>query len=457
MASTTPTSKHHGGFYATKLAGPSLPPGMVSRPRLVKLLDAGRGCALTLVSAPAGSGKTTALAGWMRRTSTARVAWLSLDRRDGDRLRFWIEAIAALQQVAPELTGFDLHDPADDSFLPSLVNALAELDEPLTLVLDDFQDSSSTEVVDDLEVLLEHLPEGFRLVISTRSDPPLRLQRLRLAGRLSELRARDLAFSESEARMLVRSIKVTLDDADSELLWRRTEGWAAGLRLAALSLQDHPNPTAFVAGFAGSDHAVSDYLLREVIARQPPEMLDLLLRTSILDQVTPSLADALTDRNDTDRAIDVLAYRDGLASALEQRPGWYRLHGLLIEALRVELRRRFPEEVPALHRRAARWHADHGFPAEAERHALAAGENGSKSDTANVELREPLSERELAVLRFLPTMLSNAEIAAELYVSVNTVKTHVKHVYRKLDAHDRRTAVQRARELCLLGSSLRRQ
>jgi LuxR family transcriptional regulator, maltose regulon positive regulatory protein len=453
MISMAKESRQREGFFATKLAGPSLPPGMVARPRLVELLERANGSRLTLVSAPAGWGKTTALAAWMADAHDGSVAWLSLDRQDGDRARFWMEARATIDHVVGLDPGAAPRVAGGTSLVP-LVNSLAELEQPLTLVLDDFQTASTQEIRDDIEVLLDRMPDRFRLVISTRSDPPLGLQRLRLGGMLVEIRARDLAFTLDEARELVRSAGVTLAEETARRLWQRTEGWAAGLRLAALSLQGESDPAAFVDGFAGSDHAVSDYLLHEVIARQPPEVLDLLLRISILDRVSPGLADAVTGSSGSDQALETLAYRDGLATALDHPPGWYRLNTLLAETLRSELRRRMPAEAERLHRGAAEWYAQHGYPEAAERHALAASDATARGGAAKGRLREPMSDRELAVLRLLPTMLSNAEIAAELYVSVNTVKTHLKHIYGKLDAHDRRTAVRRGRELGLLASGL---
>jgi LuxR family transcriptional regulator, maltose regulon positive regulatory protein len=442
------------GVYSTKLAGPSLPPDMVARPRLDDLLDAASESRLTLVSAPAGWGKTTALGAWSTGSSSGRVAWLALDRQDGDPLRFWTEVSAVIGEVA-EIKGLAIPPVERESFLVALVNALTRLEGPLTLVLDDFHEASSPQVREDVELLLDRMPDGFRVVVSTRSDPPLGLQRLRLAGALSEIRAEDLAFSAEESDELVRSIGVELDEPTGRALWRRTEGWAAGLRLAGLSMQGRPHPAGFVEEFAGTDRAISDYLLQEVIERLPAEAVTLLLRISILDRVSPGLADAMSESRGSLQALERLTYRDGLATVLGQEPGWYRLNTLLSETLQGELRRRMPGDTERLHHVAAQWHSEHGYSDAAEHHARAASDAGGSSST-NPQLREPLSDRELAVLRLLPTMLSNAEIAAELFVSPNTVKTHLKHLYSKLDAHDRRTAVKRARELRLLHSGLRR-
>jgi LuxR family transcriptional regulator, maltose regulon positive regulatory protein len=334
----------------------------VPRPRLVERLDDGVERPLTLVSAPAGSGKTSLLAEWLavgnRPGPVARVALG--DGMDGPR-DFWSAVFEAAQPVAPELASV---------VLPSR-EALADLDEPIVFVLDDFHLIRSPAVARDLDWLLEQGLDRLRLVIATRSDPPLRLERLRLTGLIAELRAADLAFTRPEAEQLLGELE--LSDDDVGLLWRRTEGWAAGLRLAQLSLEGRADPHAFVTGFAGDDRAVSDYLLSEVVERQPPDTLDFLLRTCVADRLTGALADALTGGHAGDRLLSRLAGRDGLVSSIDAHGHWYRYHPLLLEVLRAESRLRLPGDQTELHARAARWHAREGSGLGAVRHAIAAG------------------------------------------------------------------------------------
>ena len=221
-----------------------------------------------------------------------------------------------------------------DAFLPTLVNALDSLDGAVTLVLDDLHEIRDPAIHADLELLLEYAPDCLRLVVCTRSDPPLRLQRLRLSGRLDEVRAADLAFTLDEAGRLLEALEISLADTDVELLWRRTEGWAAALRLAAFSLEGQTDAKAFVAGFAGDDRAVSDYLLAEVVSRQPADKLAFLMRTSIVERISGGLADALTNSEQGASTLAELASRDGLLVATEPHGHWYRYHGMLAEVLK---------------------------------------------------------------------------------------------------------------------------
>ena len=259
-----------------------------------------------------------------------------------------------------------------DAFLPTLVNALDSLDGAVTLVLDDLHEIRDPAIHADLELLLEYAPDCLRLVVSTRSDPPLRLQRLRLSGRLGEVRAADLAFTLDEAGRLLDALEISLDDSDVELLWRRTEGWAAALRLAAFSLEGETDAKAFVAGFAGDDRAVSDYLLAEVVSRQPADKLAFLMRTSIVERISGGLADALTNSEQGGSTLAELASRDGLLVATEAHGHWYRYHGMLAEVLKRELARRLPGEASELHLRAAGWYAENERPMQAIRHAVEA-------------------------------------------------------------------------------------
>src|SRR4029453_12063436 len=287
---------------ATKLTLPRSSLRQVPRPRLFDQLNAGTQQLLTLVSAPAGAGKTTLLASWSSsRHPPGPVAWLSLDAGDSEGGRLWAYAVAALCQsgAVPRdsvLRGLAPVPGAEGVFLPLLVSGLAQLPTPVVLILDDLQDITDAALFEGVWFLVRHAPQQLRLVLSTRVDPPLPLQRLRLSGQLVQVRAADLAFTVSEAAELLATCEdqPPLSDDDLALLQARTEGWAAGLRLAALSLTGQPDPHRFVTEFAGDDKSVADYLTREVLDRQPKELRSFLLRTCVVDELDGNLADALT-------------------------------------------------------------------------------------------------------------------------------------------------------------------
>ena len=358
---TTPGSEHAAGMAP-----------LIERPRLLDLVERGATGPLTLISAPAGSGKTVLLRTWMCSADEPEtIAHVALGREHAQRRAFWVDVLAAVARARPELSGLPV--PArGTSSLATLRNALEDLPEPLVLVLDDFHEAGTGDVTEDVAWLLEQATAGLRLIVATRSDPAIRLQRLRIAGRLTEIRAADLAFTRSETEELFDPL--SLPASDAETLWARSEGWAAGLRLAELSLHSHADPAAFVAGFAGDDRAVSDYLLSEVVSGYPDDELDFLLRTSIVDQVSGELADALTDGHEGEHSLRALARTDGFVEPLDTSGSWFRYHPLFGEVLRAELRRRRPDELPALHAAASRWLADHGQPLNAVRHAVAAGD-----------------------------------------------------------------------------------
>ena len=347
---------------------------MVPRPRLHDLL---RRCAsgpVTLVSAPAGWGKTALLSDWAGSSFPhGRVAWLSLEAADGNRQRFWGAATAALSGARPELGSLTRPRRGGlDAFVTTLMNGLGGLDgRPLVLVLDDFHEAATPELVADIETLAERAPSTLRLVISTRVDPPLRLERLRLAGRLGEVRAADLALTADESRALCAAAGVELRDSDVELLVQRTGGWPTGVRLAAVSLEGREDPGAFIQNFAGDDRGVSEYLTSEVLSRQTPERLDFLLRTCQVERVSGALADALTGGTDGRATLVELASRHGLVNRLDTSGDWYTYQPLLREVLRVQAAQRIPDALPSLHRRAARWFADRSQPLDGIRHAVA--------------------------------------------------------------------------------------
>jgi LuxR family transcriptional regulator, maltose regulon positive regulatory protein len=367
-----------GPLLASKLTPPRTPRWLVARGRLLELLDAGVQDRLTVLTGPAGSGKTVLLSSW---ATTAElpgpVAWLSLDAADNDPARFWSYLLAALRQsgAAPpngrvDGLGLPIGGP-DQGFLLGLAAALAELAGPVVVVLDDLHQLTNPAVLDGLATVLRRSSAALRLVLAGREDPPLPLARLPVAGRPVEVGAGELAFTADEAARLLTSHGLVLADADLALVWARTEGWAAGLRLAALSLQDHPDPAGFIAGFAGSSRVVADFLLEEVLGRLPEEDRAFLLHTSVVERVSGALADALTGRADGAQTLARLERANAFVAALDEDRSWYRYHQLLAELLQGRLQASAPRLIPELHRRAAGWYHLHGFPIEATRHALA--------------------------------------------------------------------------------------
>ncbi|WP_147447800.1 LuxR C-terminal-related transcriptional regulator [Solirubrobacter pauli] len=362
---------------ATQLVVPRLPAGMVDRPRLTARLERGRAEPVTLVCAPAGSGKTSLVASTVP-AWPERVAWVSLEPSDNAPERFWNIVLVALERagVAPPGSALaELAAPLDRSegvFAPLLVNALAELPEPVALVFDDLQYIRSRPCLAQLSSLLVHLPGAVRLVLIGRSEPPLPLHRLRLSGRLVEIRGRDLAFTEDEAAALLQAHGLDLGPKLIRALRLRTEGWSAGLRLAALGLRGHADPEAFVTQFAGDDRTVADYLLAEVLDQQPPPVRSFLLRTCLLDTVCGELADALTGAGDGADTLAALERSNAFITPCDGRGEWYRFHTLFARVLRTRAHAVLGDEVRTLRRRAADWYAAHARPAEALKHAVLA-------------------------------------------------------------------------------------
>ncbi|HWD46899.1 MAG TPA: LuxR C-terminal-related transcriptional regulator [Actinomycetota bacterium] len=347
---------------------------------MLALLDEGAQGPLTLLAAPAGYGKTLLLASW---AATARppgaVAWVTVGPDDAQPPTFWghvLDALAATG-IAPaegSPAGLDPRLDGGHLFVRSLASWLAELPAPVVLVLDDLHEAGGEAVATELRLLLRFAPPQLRLVVATRADPPLSLQRLRVAGQLQEIREAELAFTRSEAGDLLGRQGVELSADELEVLLRRTEGWAAGLRLAALTLREHPLPGRFVDELAGDDRAIAGYLLEEVLAVQPPELRAFLLRTSVPDRICGGLADALTGGADGAEVLARLEREHVFTMASGPGRDWYRYHPLFAELLRAELRHERPEELPALHRAAAGWQAANDLPVEAVRSALAGGD-----------------------------------------------------------------------------------
>ena len=334
---------------------------------------------VTLVSAPAGSGKTVLLRSWIDHAGLGdHVAWVSVERDERDAQRFWLTVVEQLRTAVGVEAIVDQLRPTPEfsggAVVDRLVLELGSLGEPVVLVIDDLHELASPEAHGQLERLLAHRPPLLRVVLATRRDPQLGLHRLRLAGELIEIRASDLCFTLEETRELLATSQVALPDEGLALLHARTEGWAAGLRLAMLSLARHPDHQRFVAEFSGSERTVADYLLAEVLARQPDHVRRLLLRTSILERVNGPLADALVGGSGSEQILHALEQANAFVVALDADRLWFRYHHLFADLLRLELRRADPNDVGQLHRTAAEWYAAHGHVVDAVRHLQAAEE-----------------------------------------------------------------------------------
>ena len=345
---------------------------VVPRPALFERLE--RSARVTVVSAPAGSGKTILLRSWISEAGLeGRVAWVCVGRNERDVQGFWLSVLQALHRTGPGSGLVQAVSAAPDldgwALVERLLQDLAHLEEQTWLMIDDVHELGSAETLQQLELLVMRAPPGLHFVLATRQDVRLGLHRLRLEGGLIEIRAADLRFSLAEAKELLETAGVGLTEPTVAMLHRRTEGWAAGLRLAALSLAGHPDPRRFAAEFSGTERTVAEYLLREVLERQSEPVRRLLLRTSMLEQVSGELADVLTGDERAERILQDLEQANAFVVSVDPSRTWFRYHQLFADLLQLELRRSAPGEVAALHRSAAGWLADRGFPKEAIRHA----------------------------------------------------------------------------------------
>jgi LuxR family transcriptional regulator, maltose regulon positive regulatory protein len=366
---------------ATKLQPPRARKGVVRRDRLVASILAADDARLTLIHAPAGSGKTTLLSEWQAASAEERpFAWLSLDSGDNDPVRFWEGVIEALRTVEPGIGERPLGLLAGPTSLtevviPLLINELVELPGRVVLVLDDHHLIVNPRIHESLAFLLGHLPDTVQLAIASRSEPPLPLGRLRVRHEIVEIRAADLRFTDDEATALLNgALELGLDAGDIERLQGRTEGWAAGLQLAALSLTGRPDAHAFIASFAGDDRPIVDYLGFEVLDGQTEAIRAFLLHTSILDRVCGPLCDAVTGGEGSSARLDEFERLGLFLLPLDTKREWYRYHNLFAELLRAELARTQPELVATLHQRACAWYSERGLVPEAIQHATAAGD-----------------------------------------------------------------------------------
>jgi LuxR family transcriptional regulator, maltose regulon positive regulatory protein len=370
---------------ATKLHMPAPRPGLVPRPRLAEQLDEGLTRGVILVCAPAGYGKTVVLADWARRGEHP-AGWLSLDAGDNDPARFWRHAVAALDRVRPgvgDRVAPLLGPPTPSSFqgvVTALINELAgqpDADEGL-LVLDDYHVIGSQLVHDSLGFLVQHRPDAICVVLASRNDPPLGLARLRALGQLAEVRAAELRFTPGEAAALLQQVAagsgLALPDQAVAALAERTEGWAAGLQLAGLSLRGQDDVAGFVAAFTGSHRYVLDYLAEEVLERQSEQVRTFLLETSVLERLSGPLCDAVTGRAGSQALLDQVERAGLFLVPLDEVRGWWRYHHLFADLLRARLQAEQPGRVAQLHRNAAAWCQEHGLADDAIRHAVAAGE-----------------------------------------------------------------------------------
>jgi LuxR family maltose regulon positive regulatory protein len=352
---------------------------LIDRGDLLAALDRAAAKKVTIISAPAGSGKTSLLRAWADRPGQPyRLAVVQVRRDQQDAQDFWLALLDAVRHVCGAPSGAEPPAATPDfnasAMVSRVLSELADAGGDVVVVIDDLHELDSPEAFGQLSRLLTNLPDSVHAMLTTRHDLPLRLHQLRLAGELAEIRGADLKFTERETRELLAASGITLSEAGAALLHQRTEGWAAGLRLAALSLAGHPDPERFVADFSGTNRAVAEYLLAEMLERQPGEVQDLLLRTCLLDQVNGELADLLTGRPGSERILLELEDANAFVVSLDPERTWFRYHHLFGDLLRLELRRTLPDQVPELHRRAGQWFSEHGHAVEAIRHTQAAGD-----------------------------------------------------------------------------------
>ena len=461
-----------GPLIDTKFLVPRLPRLFV-RSRLLPLLDESLQHKLTLVSAPAGYGKTTLLAAWLqaRPKDDPRIAWLSLEPGDNDPLRFWAYVLTALDRSSPGVATQALSAlragqvPPFETALASLINTLAAQTAPIVLILDDYQAIGEPQIHASLTFLLEHLPPQLHLILLTRTDPPLRLSRLRARDQLLEIRTDQLrCTAEESAAFITQVMKLSPSPEILQMVVARAEGWLAGLQLVGLSLRRHSDPGALLTGLAGSPHFVLDYLTDEVLRQQPPPLQEFLLHTSILSRLCAPLCEAVVGRPISQKMLEELAAANLFVVPLDEERRWYRYHSLFADALRYRLEQEEKALVPTLHQRASQWYRQQGSTQEAAEHAVLAQAWDQAADSVESDviahpsrpgrpgepLLDPLTPREMEVLLWLAQGASNRDIAHNLMISLDTAKRHVSNILSKLDAKNRTQAVAQARSLGLL-------
>jgi LuxR family maltose regulon positive regulatory protein len=446
------------GLLSTRLQIPPLRHSAVGRPLLAARLEDGLrlGHSFTLVSAPAGFGKTTLIREWIE-TTERKVAWLSVDEGDNDPARFLRYLMASFGQALEPLGGLPLsssHTTEPRDLVVALINNLAKIESDLLLVIDDYHLIRDFSVHDLVAFVLENQPRSLHVVIATREDPPLPLARMRARAQVTEIRERALRFTEEEAdAFLNQTMDLGVSPASVATLTARTEGWITGLQLVGLALRQTSNSQEFVDAFAGDDRFIVDYLLAEVLDRQPEAVQHFLRQTSVLVRLCAPVCDALTGRDDSQAMLEQLEAANLFLVGLDHRREWYRYHGLFSEALRLGLS---VQEQIANHEKAASWFQAQEMDQFAAYHLRQVAEMSTTTAPArrqvmvNQSLVEPLSGREIEVLQLIAAGLSNREIAERLVIAPGTVKRHSNNIYGKLGVRSRTQAVARARELGLL-------
>jgi LuxR family transcriptional regulator, maltose regulon positive regulatory protein len=388
---------------STKLFIPRPRINLISRPRLINRLNAGLDKKLTLIAAPAGFGKTTLLSEWIPRSPHC-VTWLSLDEGDNSPSRFWMYFVAALQTLSPELgRGAQALSPSlqphdIESILTMLINEINAFGDSFVHVFDDYHFIDSTEIDYELAYLIDHQPSNLHLIIASRENPHLPLARLRARDQFTELRASDLRFTSSEAAGFLHAMSLELSAEDIHALEDRTEGWIAGLQLAALSIQGNKDVSGFIREFAGDHRYIVDYLIEEVLQRQPECVRSFLLQTSILERLNGPLCDAVTDQVDCNVLLEDLERGNYFVIPLDDKRHWYRYHHLFGEVLRMHLMTERPDQVPILHRRASDWYEQNGSAPDAIRHALAGGDFERAAGLIELAFAEMSRSRQEATL-----------------------------------------------------------
>jgi LuxR family transcriptional regulator, maltose regulon positive regulatory protein len=439
---------------------------LIARDDLLATLDRAVASKVTIISAPAGSGKTSLLRAWADRPGQRhRLAVMQVQRDQQDAQQFWLALLSAVRHASGTTSGAGPPTATPEFNGRAMVDrVLSELEDQrgrVVLVIDDLHELTSPEALDQLTRLLTNLPSNAHAVLAMRHDVRLRLHRLRLAGELAEIRGKDLRFTERETRELLDASGITLSEAGAALLHQRTEGWVAGLRLAVISLADHPYPEQFVAEFSGSDRTVAEYLVAEMLERQPDDVQQLLLRTSLLDQVSGELADLLTGRTGSERILLALEDANAFVVSLDPERTWFRYHHLFADLLRLELRRRQPDQVPALHRRAAEWFVRHGQATDAIRHTQAAGDWPDAArllaDHAFGLTMDGQEQTIGALLRTFPPGADYPELAL-IRAGHNLAQGHLDEAAAHLavaEAHAETTAPDRQRRLRVAVASLK--